>query len=143
MRAERFRQSSREAILTYDYFTVHGRVVHHCFSRLSTPNDPPRNLLTRSVCTSNRAQTIKRRCMLSSKVDVLLRHTMSDRFDIFGGVSHAKLKVAVAPIAGKLVIAPLGRKKAKRRARLQVVVRQPGVVWLKELLKPTIASFAL
>lgn len=126
------------ATLVRDY-----RVLSSRFGRLPALDNPSRHHLPRRVGTSDRTQTVKRRGVLSSEVNVLLRHTLSDRFDIVCGVSHPNLKVAVRPIAGKLVIAPLGRKEAKRCARLRIVVRQPGVVRLKKLLKPLIASFAL
>lgn len=80
--------------------------------------------------------------MLSSKIDVLLRHPVADRFHVVCGFCHTDLKVAVAAIASELVVTPLGGWKAERRQGLRVSW-QPGVVWLEELLKPLITGFAL
>ena len=80
--------------------------------------------------------------MLSSKIDVLLLHPVSNRFHVVCSVCHTDLKVAVAAIASELVVAPLSGQKLERREGLRVSW-QPGIVRLEELLKPLITSFAL
>ena len=80
--------------------------------------------------------------MLSRKIDVMLRHPVSDRFHIVCSVCHTDLKIAVAAIASELVVAPLSGQKAERCESLRVSW-QPRIVRLEELLKPLITSFAL
>ena len=85
-----------------------------------TPDDSPRNLLARGVCAGNRTQAVKRRRVLPGKKDVLLRHPVPDRFHIACSIRHADLEVAVAAVAGELVVAPLGGQEAEGRAGLGV-----------------------
>ena len=46
--------------------------------------------------------------MLSGKENVPLRHPALDYLYIIYGIRHAGLKVAVATIAGEVVVAPFG-----------------------------------
>lgn len=80
--------------------------------------------------------------MFSSEVDVLIWHSLSNRFYIMCSVCHANLKVAVAAVAGEIVIAPVSGQETERRA-CRRVAWQPRIVWFEEILKPLITSFAL
>ena len=52
--------------------------------------------------------------MLTGEVDVSLRHSISDCLYIVGSVSSTNLKVAVAAVTRKLVVAPFRRQESKR-----------------------------
>ena len=74
---------------------------------MSTSYNSLRNQLARGICAGNRTQTVKGRSVLSSKKDVLLRHSVSDRFHIVCSICHTDLKVAIAAVTSELVVAPL------------------------------------
>ena len=82
--------------------------VSRCFRRLPAFNDTPGDLLTRSICTSDRAETVEWRSVLPGEIDVLLRHPVTDRSHVVRGLCNTDLEVAVAAIASELVVAPLG-----------------------------------
>ena len=65
---------------------------------------------------------------------------MSDCFYIVRSIFDTSLKVAVAAVASKLVIAPFSRKKPKRLVSL-CESWQSGIVWFEELPKPLVTSF--
>lgn len=65
---------------------------------------------------------------------------MTDRFHIMCSVSHPRLKITVATIASKVIIAPFSCQKPFRRVDLGIA-GQGRIVWFEETLKPLVARW--
>lgn len=108
------------------------RVCRSRYKLSAARNNPLRNLLARSIYTRDSPQPIKRRRVLSGKVNILVRHPVSDYLYITRRVRHPDLKIAVAAIAGEFVVAPLRRQEANGCARYLRVSRKPEIIRLEE-----------
>ena len=96
-------KSSKHAQLSFHSW----RLVLDGICGLSTVDDPPRYPFARVVRTSDRSETVEWCSMLPSEVDVLFRHPMPYRFHIVRSVLYAHLEIAIAAVAGEIVVAPL------------------------------------
>ena len=98
-------------------------------------NDAFSNCLARSIGTCDSTQPIKRGGVLSSKPNMVLRHSVPHAFHITRRIFHPDLEVTIAPITRKLVSTPLGRKVCDRHAGFGIIVWQAGVIGFKECVE--------